>query len=392
MRTIQIIIIIIATIILITALVSGVLIKNAKGKGSYPYFAILSEVLHLIDKNYVEEVNFSKIEDSIYIGLVKALGGESSFLNRDDIDYYYNPNIRGQADVGIIIGLQEGYFKIINIKKNSPADKAGVKVGNYIYSINDEPFYRISIFRAKSLLRGEPGTTVNIKVIEQRGRKPISYDLKRELITDSNIESKLINQDIKYLHLYNIDKINYNQLMEEVVNKEMNGIEDLIIDLRGCYSEDYEAVRKAASIFLQDGAFVYGIKKKNEKITKYKAEDDGIEFKGNVYLIIDSTTAKGCEVFASALKDNHKAYLMGTGTYGNASIQDLIFIDKDHAILLDTGLIINNANNAIQPDGINPDREYELSAVDKIRGVIESEDVIDWAVDIIKSRRLKKAA
>lgn len=392
MKKVQIIAIIIASIILAIALLASVFQGLAKGKNSYPHFAVLSEVLYLIDRNYVEEVDFSKAEDSIYIGLVKGLGGEASFLDKKDLDYYYNPNVRGDADVGIIVANFEGYLKIVNVRKNSPADKAGIKIGNYIYSIDEEPFFKISLYRAKSLLKGQEGSTVRIKVIEQRGRKPISYEIKREIIDNNDMENKLLQAEIAYIHLYDINENTYNRLLNELTIYKNDAVENLIIDLRKCYSEDYQVVRKAASLFLQNDAIVYKVKKRNGGVIRYRAEKDNFVYQGNIYLIIDSSTVKGCEAFASVLKDYAKAYAIGIHTFGNAAEQNLINIDKEHAVLLDTGIILMNNDKPIQPDGIDPDEEYKMSSMEKMNEIIESDEIINKLIEEITSKKLKKVA
>ena len=383
---------IIASVILAIAILASIFQGLAKGKNSYPHFAILSEVLYLIDRNYVEEVNFSKVEDSIYTGLVKELGGESSFLDKGDLDYYYNLNVRGDADVGIIIAYFEGYFKIVNVRKNSPADKAGLKIGNYIYSIDAEPFFKISLYRAKSLLKGQPGSTVQIEVIEQRGRKPVSYKITREIIDNYDMENKLFQPEIAYMHLYDINKNTYNKLLNKLTKYQNDDIQNLIVDLRKCYSEDYQAVRSAASLFLPNDAIIYKEKKRNGRIIKYEAEKDNFAYQGSIYLIIDGSTVKGCEVFASALKDYSKAYAIGIHTFGNAAEQNLINIDKEHAILLDTGLILMGNDKPIQPYGVEPDEEYEMSSIEKMNEMIESDEIINKLIEEIISNKLKKVA
>ncbi len=392
MQRIQIIIIIIASLILLLVIGAGFLSNYAKGKTSYPYFAILSEVLYLIDKNYVEEVNFGKVEDFIYLGIVKELGGESSFLDNEDIDYYYNPFKKGEGDIGIFISNKEGYIKIAGVRKDSPADKAGIKAGNYIYSIDDYPFYRISIFKAKNLLKGQVGTKVQLKIIEQQGRKPISYDLTREIIKSTDVITKEIDDNIAYINLYDVNKNSYDKLLKSVIEYNNDKINNLIIDLRSCYSDNYDYVKKVASIFLNDNSAVFGLKKKNVKEIIYKAEKGAIKYYGDIYLIIDSSTLKGCEVFAAALIDNARAYAVGAKTYGIAAEQKLINIDKEHALLLDIGLIMRINNKIIQANGVEPNEKYEKAGYDKLRGTIESDDIINKIIEDIKNKRLEKAA
>lgn len=164
-------IVILATLILVVILCGNFMPRLFSGETPYPYLAIVTEVLHLIDKNYVEKVEVNKISATAYVDMVKQLGGESSFLDREDMTFYNRPESRGSADVGVVLSSHESYLQIVNIIPNSPAEKAGVKVGSYLYSIDDASFIRLSLFKAQMLLKGQPKSKVNIKIISQQGKK-----------------------------------------------------------------------------------------------------------------------------------------------------------------------------------------------------------------------------
>jgi carboxyl-terminal processing protease len=384
------IIIIMASLIVIATICGNFLPRLFSEENPYPYLSIVTEVLHLIDKNYVEKVEIDKIAHPAYIDMVKQLGGESSFLDAEDIAYYYDPMKRGNADVGIILSSRENYLHIAGIIPGSPAEKAGVKIGSYIYSIDDTTFLRLSLYKAHELLKGQPRTKVNIKVISQQGKKPEQYIIERALINPVDNTSKSINESMAYIHLYDLNEASLKKFSDEIKGLSDSKKPALVIDLRKCNSKNYNLFIQAADLLFDDGV-ISSLDKKKKILKTYNAHKEDTLFNNDLYLIIDKTTLKACEVFASALVDNKRAISIGAETYGVAAEQEFIKIDDDLGLLLDSARYLRPTGNSIQPDGINPDHVYEGEGFDRARGVIESDSIINEIIEL-SNKKLPKAA
>lgn len=164
----------------------------------------------------------------------------------------------------------------------------------------------------------------------------------------------------------------------------------MIVDLRKCNSHNYNVFIKLADLFLDEGV-ITKLDQKKKIIKEYKAHKEDTVFRNKLFLIIDRSTLKACEVFASSLMDNKVAESTGAETYGIAAEQEFIKIDDEIGLLLDSTRYLRPSGNSIQPNGINPDHVYEGEGFDRIKGTIESDTIINEIMGLI-NQKLPKAA
>lgn len=382
MSRVKKIIIITSSLILGLVLLGNFLPRLLSKEETYPYLTILAEVLHLVDRNYVEKVDIEKIAKSGYIEMLNELGGESSYLSKEEIDKINHPEGIGDSDVGIVIGSRNNYFPIITVMPDSPAEKAGIKSGSYIYSIDDYNFMKLSLFKAKLLLKGKPFTKVKIKTMLQISNKPEEYIVERKKFHPKAYETKILANNIGYLHLYNLEENDFEKLANELKSQEQIN-KFLILDLRRCAAENYSLWVKAADLFLDEGIITI-LKKKNKELAKMEAKKEDTIFDKKMYLIIDRSTAKGCEILASALIDNKRAYSIGSQTFGSASEHKFYQLNDELGIILDVAFYYDALGKIIQDEGIKPDEKYEGAGFDRYRGVIDSDEVIEYLVNKVR--------
>lgn len=380
------VIIVISSLILCLVLLGNFLPRLFSKEETYPYLSILAEVLHLVDRNYVEKVDIDKLANNGYIEMVNEIGGESSFLDKEDLDKINHMGNIGEAAIGIIIGLRDNYFPIIAVLPDSPAEKAGIKSGEYIYSIDNYNFMKLSLFKARMLLKGKPFTKVKVKTMFQISKKPKEYIIERENYVPKAYESKSLSEDIGYLHLYALDERNFEGLANEL--KKQDKVDKLLIlDLRRCASDNYPFWIKAADLFLDKGTIMI-LKKRNKQLAKEEAKPGDTIFHKDMYVIIDKSTARGCEVLASAIIDNKRGLSIGAQTFGSASEKKFFQLSDEIGLILDIAFYYQPSEKIIQKEGIEPQEKYEGAGYDKYRGVIDTDEIIEHIVNLSKSKIL----
>jgi len=372
------IIIVISSLILSLILLGNFLPRLLSKEETYPYLSILAEVLHLVDHNYVEKVDIDKIAENGYIEMVNEIGGESSFLDKEDLEKINHQDNSGKADIGIIIGSRDNYFPIIAVLPDSPAERAGIKSGEYIYSIENFNFTKLSLFKARMLLKGEPLTKVKVQTMFQISKKPREYIIERENYLPKAYESKLLSKDIGYLHLYELDERHFEGLANELKKHDK---EDklLILDLRRCASENYPFWIKAADLFIDKGVISI-LKKRDKQLVKEEAKAEDTIFHKPLYVIIDKSTARGCEVLASAIIDNKRGSSIGAQTFGSASEKKYFQLSEEIGLILDIAFYYQPSEKIIQKEGIEPQEKYEGPGYDKYRGIIDTDEIIEHIV------------
>ena len=334
--------------------------KNKK-KDSYETLKPLMEVYSLIQENYVDEdkTDPDELTKSAIKGMISSIDPFSSYLDAQSFKDMMEDTKAEFGGIGIEISIRDGQLLVVAPIEDTPAYKLGVKAGDKIMFIDGETTEGLEVMDAVHKLRGTPGTDVTITV--QRGQEPKSRDfvITRAVIKIETARYDIINNDVGYIKI--------NEFMgnsEPVITKALDEfkkkkIKKVIIDLRNNPGGLLDQAIKIADYFLpKDAMIVYTKGRKEDSRVEYKAEKSE-SFKGAIAVLINRGSASASEILAGALRDNNKAVLIGTNTFGKGSVQTIIPLSDRSALRLTTAQYFTPSGNIIHGAGIKPDIELE---------------------------------
>ena len=326
------------------------------------------------------------VDPNAYIeGLIKGMTNSLNdpytvYFNKDEMKRYQESISKTEEEysgIGTTITQDDkGMFEIIEVFENGAAQKAGIKEGDIFIKVNGEDVTIIKDSKVfTSLLKGEPGKVISITMYRKSEDRYFTTDVTIENIKHIyNINSKMLDKNIGYINIKMFDadiSKNFDEQVAALKEKDMKG---LIIDLRNNPGGSYDQVVKIADKLLPEGVIVYTEDKNGAK--KYEMSDSN-ELGIPLTVLINGNSASASEVLAGALRDHHKATLVGTKSYGKGIVQSLISLSDGSGIKITTARYFTPLGESIHGKGINPDVKVEINekyADKSISQIPESED------------------
>ena len=326
--------------------------SNPKDK-TYSYLTIFSNILHLVDSNYVEEVNFDKVMDSALYGMVENLDPESFFVKGEDLERYKKETEtnKSRASVGITLSKRFGLVTVVAVEKGSSAFENKIKAGDSIRSVGDQYVQDMPIYRIYGLLNGAPGTQVKISMFRGTTEKPEDFVLSRKTANRPYIESYVVQPRIGYIRVLRLIPGVESEIEKKLSDFQGQNINRLILDLRSCADDNQEAAVKVADLFVPQTMIVQ-ISGREGVIQKISG-DNKVSYKGELLLLADFTTAGGAEIVAGAIQDAGTGKIFGLRTYGRGGIQKLLPAGNNY-IVLTTQKYVTPKGKVILNNGIDP--------------------------------------
>lgn len=367
----------------------AMLAKSSPKDKTYSYLTIFSNVMHLVDVNYVEDVDFNKIMDAALYGMVENLDSESFFIKGRDLEGYkkYVQEDQSRAGVGITLAKRFGMLTVIAVEKGSPADQHDINPGDYVRSIDDQYVQALPLYKINGLMKGTPGTTVKITFFESALEKPREFVLTRKNITRPYISSYVAQPKIGYIRVNHLLPGVEAEIEQKLNSFKQQGIDKLILDLRGCAEEAHEPAVKVADLFVGSVPIVQ-ISGREGTVQKITGTDKVI-YKGELLILSDYTTSGAAEIVAGALQDDGVAKVYGIRSFGRGGIQKLVPAG-DNWIMLTTQKYLTPKGKVILNNGIDPSITFH----DDVKSVDQSPDqdrMLEKAIDSLRYPT-KKAA
>ncbi len=347
--------------ILFIVLVSLCLINNsqqdilADTKEVYKNIEVLSEALHRIEKNYVENTEPKELIYGAIKGMVKTLDPHSSFMTPEEYQEFMVQTKGSFPGVGIEITIRDHVLTVVSPIEGTPAFKAGIQAGDQIIMIGDKSSKELSIMDAVKLIRGPKGTKVKLTIRRKGIEKPIEFIITRDVIPITSVRTFLIPPDIGYIRISAFQSKTYQELSEA-----LNRIEDdkqlkgLILDLRNNGGGLLSQAVEVADEFLDSGVIV-SIKGRDKKEELSVAHKNGKLRDYPMIVLANEGSASASEIVAGALQDNKRALVLGTTTFGKGSVQTISPLSDGSCLGLTTALYYTPSGRSIQAKGIEPD-------------------------------------
>jgi len=346
-------------IILIIFILFFNFISNVYSKNDlYEKIDLFGEVLENIQKDYVDDIDQSKIMDSAINGVLQSLDPYSAYMS-PELFKEMQTDTKGEfGGLGIEIAMEAGVVKVISPIDDTPAAKAGIKAGDYIVKIGKEQVQGKSLLEAVKLMRGPIGTSIELTIRRKNVKKPIKFTVMRKIIEVQSVSAKLIGDEknIGYIRLKSFNENSDKQFLKSVKEFEKKSkIKGYVLDLRNNPGGLLTQAINITDFFLEDGEIVSTKGRKVSETRKFFARK-GDEIKGKpIVVLINNGSASASEIFAGALKDHKRAIILGESSYGKGSVQSIIPLTNGGGMRLTISKYYLPSGKSISEVGVTPD-------------------------------------
>jgi carboxyl-terminal processing protease len=324
----------------------------------YKKIDIFGEVLEKINKEYVNEVDQSKIMDAAINGLLQSLDPYSAYMTPESFEGMQTETSGEFGGLGIEVGMEAGVIKVISPIDNTPASKAGLKAGDYIVKIENAQVQGKSLMEAVNLMRGPVGSAIEITVRRRGVKKALTFNIVREVIQVQSVRSELIDNNIGYIRLTSFNENSSEQIKKKVNNLKKNkDLKGYILDLRNNPGGLLSQAIKISDFFLENGEIVSTKSRKVSENRKWFAKKGDITNGKTLIVLINYGSASASEIVAGALKDHKRAIILGENSYGKGSVQSIIPLQNRGAIRLTIAKYYLPSGKSISEVGVTPDIE-----------------------------------
>ncbi|WP_239324013.1 S41 family peptidase [Snodgrassella gandavensis] len=337
----------------------------------------MAEVYGQIKANYVENKTDDAILEGAMKGMVNNLDPHSEYLTGKDYSDLQESTTGEFGGLGMEISSEDGLIKIVAPIEDTPADRAGIKSGDYIVKINNESTRNMTATEAVKKMRGKPGTSITLTLARKDETQPIVVHLTRAIIKVKSVRYKLLEPDYGYIRITQFQEHTVSLLADAIKNLEQQNkqpLKGLVLDLRDDPGGLLNSAVGVSSVFLKPGVKVVSTKNRDKKEGMVlKAIPKDYVVKGNdplinmpdelktipITVLVNSGTASASEIVSGALQDYKRAVIVGTQSFGKGSVQTVIPLSNGGAVKLTTALYYTPNDRSIQAQGIVPDVEVK---------------------------------
>tara|TARA_B100001142_G_scaffold284920_1_gene298883 strand:- start:83 stop:1450 length:1368 start_codon:yes stop_codon:yes gene_type:complete len=334
---------------------------------TYNKLKVFSEILSLIESNYVEPLASDTMVDGAIKGMVKALDPHTSYLPPVSYKEMQVQTTGKFGGLGIEISIRDGVLTVVSPIEGTPAFKVGVKPGDKIIKIEDESTLDMTLQDAVSLLRGETGEPVDITIFRESFKVPKKFTIVRDIIKVRSVVKKLYKKDIGYIKIRSFSKNTSVDLDKALEELGQEGITKLILDLRNNPGGLLNQAVEVTDRFLnRENLIVYTKGRSEDQNMRFTSHDKVAGVSYPLIIIVNGGSASASEIVAGALQDLNRAVILGTQTFGKGSVQTIMPLSDGSALRLTTARYYTPSGRVIQENGIQPDIIIERTLVDEL--------------------------
>ncbi len=349
-------------------------------KDVYKYLNLFGEAFEKIKNNYVEPVNSKDLIESAIEGMLGSLDPHSSYLNNKELSELRVQTKGEFGGLGIEVTLENGFVKVIAPIDDTPAFKAGIKSGDLITHLDDEPVLGMTLSEAVSIMRGKVGSKIKLTVRRDENEK-VDINIIRAIIQLKSVKSRVEN-NIGYIRVSSFNQKVDKQIIDSISSfKKNNSIIGYVLDLRNNPGGLLDQAVNVTDIFLERGEIVSTKGRNGKRGSRYNAVKKDLTNGSPLVVLINQGSASASEIVAGALQDHKRAIIMGTKSFGKGSVQTIIPSGDDVAIKLTTAKYYTPSGRSIQQTGIDPDILVEQAELKTVSGERRKESDLRGAID-----------
>jgi carboxyl-terminal processing protease len=339
---------------------------SAVPRQDYESLEAFTNVLSIVRKNYVEDVDTKNLVTGAINGMLSSLDPHSAYLT-PDLYKELQMDTQGRfGGLGIEITVKNGVLTVVSPIEDTPAFKAGVKPGDMIFKIEDEFTKDMTLVDAVKKMRGPKGTKINISIKREGVPELIDFTLMRDTIRVQSVRSRTLEEGYGYVRLAQFQERSDRDVQKalEKLAADKGGIKGLVLDLRNNPGGLLTQAVRVSDLFLDSGLIVYTEGRIESQKQKYFAQKEGTWMDFPMVVLVNGGSASASEIVAGALQDHKRAVVLGTKTFGKGSVQTILPLDDNSALRLTTARYFTPNGRSIQALGIVPDILVDSSPQD----------------------------
>ena len=352
------------------------------GTGTLPLddLRTFTEVFARIKNDYVEPIEDTALLENAIRGMLSGLDPHSAYLVPDDYQELQAGTSGEFGGLGIEVGMEDGFVKVIAPIDDTPAQQAGVEAGDLVIRLDDTPVKGMSLADAVKVMRGKPGTDIVLTIVREGVARPIRITITRAVIHVTSVRSRPLEPGYGYVRISQF-QLRTGESLREAVGKLREGTGDddlkgLVLDLRNNPGGVLNAAVSVSDAFLDNGIIVYTEGRMDDAKLTFSAKGSDILDGIPLVVLVNAGSASASEIVAGALQDHGRAVIMGEKTFGKGSVQTILPLGNGSALKLTTARYYTPSGTSIQARGIVPDIALDrmrVSPVDVGQGVKEAD-------------------
>ena len=355
---------------------------DRNGEGTLPLedLRTFTEVFAKIKNDFVEPVEDKALLENAIRGMLAGLDPHSAYLVPTDYLELQEGTSGEFGGLGIEVGMEDGFVKVIAPIDDTPAQRAGVEAGDLVIRLDDTPVKGMSLQDAVKVMRGEPGTDIVLTIVREGLDRPIRITITRDVIRVTSVRSRSLEPGYGYVRISQF-QLRTGESLREAIGKLREdagdeGLKGLVLDLRNNPGGVLNAAVSVSDAFLDEGTIVYTEGRMEDAKLTFSAKGSDILDGTPLVVLVNAGSASASEIVAGALQDHRRAVIMGEKTFGKGSVQTILPLGNGSALKLTTARYYTPSGTSIQARGIVPDITLDrvrVSRMDTGQGVTEAD-------------------
>ena len=328
-----------------------------------------TEIFAKIKSDYVEQVNDKELLENAIRGMLEGLDPHSAYLDEDSYKDLQEGTSGEFGGLGIEVGMENGFVKVISPIDDTPAQKAGIKAGDLIIKLDDRSVKGMSLNDAVDIMRGKPGDPITLTIIRESEEKPLVITVVRDIIKTKSVRFETLEPGFGYLRISSFQSHTVESLRQAIYQlKEDNSgkLKGIVLDLRNNPGGILTAAVGVSDMFLNKGMIVYTEGRKKDSKLKFNAKPNAKLPDVPLIVLVNAGSASASEIVAGALQDHGRGIIMGEKTFGKGSVQTILPMNNNAALKLTTARYYTPNGRSIQASGITPDIIIDKVKISKI--------------------------
>ncbi|MGD2053613.1 MAG: S41 family peptidase [Gammaproteobacteria bacterium] len=356
----------------ISASLTGNVLANKEEAKGLPLDQLrnFSDIFSRIKSDYVEDVEDDVLLEHAIRGMLSGLDPHSTYLSPDEYNELRIGTSGEFGGLGIQVGMEDGFVKVISPIDDTPAYKAGLQAGDLIIRLDEKTVKGLTLNDAVKIMRGKPGTDIELTVVREGEDKPLRFVVTRDIIKVKSVKNRMLDPGYGYIRISNFQSRTAPQLLEainELKEENKDGLKGLILDLRNNPGGVLNAAAEVSDLFIDKGKLVYTEGRIDNSHYEYNAKPGDILDGAPVVVLINGGSASASEIVAGALQDHKRAVVMGSKSFGKGSVQTIQELRSGGAVKITTARYFTPLGRSIQGAGITPDiilEKYKVTSAD----------------------------
>ena len=321
-----------------------------------------SEIFGRIKSSYVEPVEDKELIENAIRGMLSGLDPHSSYLDLEGFKELREGTSGEFGGLGIEVSMEDGFVKVVAPIDDTPAAEAGVQAGDLIIRLDDQPVKGMSLNDAVDIMRGEPGSKIELTIIREGADKPLTLELTRAIIKVKSVKFETLEPGYGYLRISTFQSPTGQSVRDAITKLKENNdgkLKGLVLDLRNNPGGVLDAAVEVSDAFIDKGMIVYTEGRIEDADQKFHAKPGDMLNGAPIVVLVNGGSASASEIVAGALQDHQRAVIVGSKSFGKGSVQTVMPLTNDTAVKMTTARYYTPNGRSIQADGIEPDIAIE---------------------------------